>query len=312
MDKVLRGQVPKQVDISQYQGVLGDESHRLPELRSHLQTPAGQLELALSRLIAVGDPGQGYRLRHPVLPSQEFPEQLGGVFFDQDLGLEVKTGVVPEELVGLPGIAIATTVGASTIWVDAIPESHVGAVILGDNALGTVRDILGRRFLKALQIVCVVFQVLEVDLVVWTAEPVWGVNLRATSLGKRSFGVGHRSTPGEASGLVSTNNNRSPDQSPVNLRLKGKQDRRQKGHDTSPKKSKIRRKITTRKRIKSRSEIKSRTSCTRPKNAGSIMNDWKSIKKRSPSLHGSRRSWTERCESVKSKVSWTGHPLRSR
>src|SRR5208337_3781305 len=49
---------------------------------------------------------------------------------------------------------------------------------------------------------------------------------------------------------------------PVNLRLKGKQDRQQKGHDKSPKKSKIRRKITTKKRIKSR------TSCTRHRNAG--------------------------------------------
>jgi len=44
--------------------------------------------------------------------------------------------------------------------------------------------------------------------------------------------------------------------------LKGKQDRRQNGHDKSPKKSKIRRKITTRKRIKSKIKIKSLTSCT--------------------------------------------------
>jgi len=58
--------------------------------------------------------------------------------------------------------------------------------------------------------------------------------------------------------------------------LKGKQDRRQNGHDKSPKKSKIRRKITTRKRIKSTIKIKSRTSYPRPKNAGLIMNDWKS------------------------------------
>src|SRR5208337_4002852 len=55
---------------------------------------------------------------------------------------------------------------------------------------------------------------------------------------------------------------------PVNLRLKGKQDRQQKGHDKSPKKSKIRRKITTRKRIKSTIKIRSRTSCTRHRNAG--------------------------------------------
>jgi len=38
--------------------------------------------------------------------------------------------------------------------------------------------------------------------------------------------------------------------------LKGKQDRQQNGHDKSPKKSKIRRKITTRKRIKSTIKIK--------------------------------------------------------
>src|SRR5208337_338999 len=55
---------------------------------------------------------------------------------------------------------------------------------------------------------------------------------------------------------------------PVNLRLKGKQDRQQNGHDKSPKKSKIRRKITTSKRIKSTIKIKSRTSCTRQRNAG--------------------------------------------
>src|SRR5208337_1189968 len=55
---------------------------------------------------------------------------------------------------------------------------------------------------------------------------------------------------------------------PVNLRLKGKQDRQQKGHDKSPKKSKIRRKNTTRKRIKSTIKIRSRTSCTRHRNAG--------------------------------------------
>ena len=34
-------------------------------------------------------------------------------------------------------------------------------------------------------------------------------------------------------------------------------------------------------------KIKNRTSCTRPKNAASIMNDWKSIKNRLPSMHGS-------------------------
>src|SRR5208337_2680819 len=51
-------------------------------------------------------------------------------------------------------------------------------------------------------------------------------------------------------------------QCPVNLRLKGKQDRQQNGHDKSPKKSKTRRKI------KSTIKIKSRTSCTRQRNAG--------------------------------------------
>src|SRR5271157_1510717 len=55
---------------------------------------------------------------------------------------------------------------------------------------------------------------------------------------------------------------------PSTLRLKGKQDRQRNGHDKSPKKSKIRRKITTRKRIKSTIKIKSRTSCTRQRKAG--------------------------------------------
>src|SRR5208337_2641099 len=47
---------------------------------------------------------------------------------------------------------------------------------------------------------------------------------------------------------TSRNLNATVTSCPVKLRLKGKQDRRQNAHDKSPKKSKIRRKITTRKR----------------------------------------------------------------
>ena len=54
----------------------------------------------------------------------------------------------------------------------------------------------------------------------------------------------------------------------VNLRLKGQEDRRQTGHGKSPKKRKIKRKITIRKRIKSTMKIKSQTLCTRLRNAG--------------------------------------------
>jgi len=35
------------------------------------------------------------------------------------------------------------------------------------------------------------------------------------------------------------------------------------------------------------------------------MKSWKSIEQRSLSLDGFRRSWKERCESVRSKTSWT-------
>jgi hypothetical protein len=87
---------------------------------------------------------------------------------------------------------------ASTVRVNAVLEPYIGAVVLGDNAPGAVRDILGRPFLEALQIVRIVLQMLEVEFVVWSAEPVRGVKLRATPLSNRSFGVRHRSSPEKA------------------------------------------------------------------------------------------------------------------
>ena len=82
-------------------------------------------------------------------------------------------------------------------------------------------------------------------------------------------------------------------------------------------KSKIRKRIKSKRKIKSRIhdrriKIMSRIKIMQNRrNAGSIMKNWKSIKRPSFSLHGSRRFWKERCESAKSKISWTGHPLRS-
>jgi len=55
--------------------------------------------------------------------------------------------------------------------------------------------------------------------------------------------------------------------------LTGKHDLRDKEHDQSPTKSKIKRKITIRNRIKSTIKIKSRISCTDLTNAGSIMRE---------------------------------------
>ena len=69
-------------------------------------------------------------------------KKLGGPLFDEDLRLEVEAGAQAEVLVAGPGVAVAAAVLAAAVGVQAEAEGDVGAVVFGDDALGTVEDEL--------------------------------------------------------------------------------------------------------------------------------------------------------------------------
>ena len=144
-DGAVRGQLLQQIDVARDQGVLGDDADRLAALGGDFQAAAGELELALGRLVAIGDAGEGDRLRPPVRPGEPLAQQLGGAMLHQDLGFEVEAGAEAQVLVARPGVAVAAAVGAAAVGIDAVAEADVGAVVFGDDRLRLVGQVLGRR-----------------------------------------------------------------------------------------------------------------------------------------------------------------------
>ena len=138
------GHRPENVQVAQHQGVLGHDSHRLLSFQGDFQAAARQTILPLGRLIAIGDPRHGDQFRLPALAAQELAEQLGGLFLDQNLGLEVQPGTPAQIFMVGPGITIGAAVGTSAVGIDAVTKTDVGAVIFADESLGIVGYVFGR------------------------------------------------------------------------------------------------------------------------------------------------------------------------
>ena len=64
---------------------------------------------------------------------------------DEDLGLEIEPGIETEELVPGPRVAICAAVLAAAVGVNAKAKTHVGTVVLGNEALRLVREKLSRK-----------------------------------------------------------------------------------------------------------------------------------------------------------------------
>jgi hypothetical protein len=143
MDQAAPGHLAQDVEVTDDQGVLGDEADRLLELGGNFQAATCQPELPLGRLIAIRVPRDGDGLGHPFRSGEELAEQLRGVLLDEDLGLEIEPGVQAQVLVSRAGVAIAAPMAASAVRIDAVAEGNVGAVVLGDDAPGAVGQVFG-------------------------------------------------------------------------------------------------------------------------------------------------------------------------
>lgn len=89
-DQVLRRQRREQIDVALDQCVLGDQRERMPGFQHHFDQLAGQLELALDRLIRIGVDAQRDRLRHVTGFRQFLAQQLRRIGLGEQLGLEVQ------------------------------------------------------------------------------------------------------------------------------------------------------------------------------------------------------------------------------
>ena len=130
----------EQVEIAGDEAVLGDDADRLAGFEGHFEAAAGQAEAAFGRLVAVGDAGEADHLRLPGVAGQPLAKQLGGPLFDEDLRLEVEARAQAEVFVAGTGVAVRAAMLAAAVGVQAEAEGDVGAVVLGDDALGAVGD----------------------------------------------------------------------------------------------------------------------------------------------------------------------------
>ena len=87
----------------------------------------------LAGLIRIGYAGNRDRLWLPFVASQERAEKLGSIVLDDDVGLEAEPGIVAKILMCRPSIAIGTSMLATAIGIQTIPEADIGAVVLADH-----------------------------------------------------------------------------------------------------------------------------------------------------------------------------------
>jgi len=116
MRRTVRGQLAQQVQVAHHQGVLGDNRNRIAELGQHRQAAAGELQLPLNRLVAIGHTAHRQFLRFP-LGGGEFPaQQLGRILLHHNPGLKIEPGGESEVFVKWAGIAVrrATAYSRST------------------------------------------------------------------------------------------------------------------------------------------------------------------------------------------------------
>jgi len=103
------------------------------------------LQASLHGLVRVGDAAHGQHLRFPVRGRQFSAEQLGRIFLNQDLRLEVESRGEAEIFVGGAGIAVDAAMLAPSVDVDAGVEADVGAFVGRNNRPGSVLEEMSFR-----------------------------------------------------------------------------------------------------------------------------------------------------------------------
>src|ERR1700679_648578 len=100
---------------------------------------------------------------------------------DHDLGLEIQPRRKAQIFVRWPGVAINTAMLTPAVRIQAHLKSHVRAVVAGDDALRLVGQILRGWPIEGLEVILVVFDLLELELVVGRFKPVWRVESSTTA-----------------------------------------------------------------------------------------------------------------------------------
>ena len=139
------GEIGQHVLIARDEMVLGDDHDRVAVLGEHLQATAGEFQAPLDGLIAIGHAAQGHHARLPARVLQFTPQEFGRVFLDHDLGLEIRSGAVAQELVRGPRVAIDAAVLAAAVGVERGVEADVRAVVVGEDRLRRVGQELRQR-----------------------------------------------------------------------------------------------------------------------------------------------------------------------
>jgi hypothetical protein len=132
------GELTKQIQVTDYKRVLGDDGDGLTARQADLEALTSQFELTLTRLIAIGDTREGNMLRNPCLTSQPILEKVGCIMLHEDLGFKIDPGVQSQILVVGAGVAVRATMFAAAIRVHAIAEIHIRTVVCADDALGVI------------------------------------------------------------------------------------------------------------------------------------------------------------------------------
>ena len=89
-DQVFRRQRCEQIDVALDQRVLGNQRKWMLGFQHHFDQLAGQLELALDRLVRVGVDAQRDRLWHIARLRQLLAQQLRRIGLGKQLGLEIQ------------------------------------------------------------------------------------------------------------------------------------------------------------------------------------------------------------------------------
>src|SRR5205085_2574275 len=83
-DGMVFRELAEDVDVAGDEVVLGDEGDGIAKFGQDLAAAAGELELALDGLVAIGDAAHGDALRLPFPRGKLGAEELGGALLDED------------------------------------------------------------------------------------------------------------------------------------------------------------------------------------------------------------------------------------
>ena len=145
LDQPARGHRPEDVDVALDQRRLGDQPHRLAELGTHLQHRAGDLPVALHRLVGVGVGAYRNRLAAIGRARQLRAQQPGRVALGEQPGLEIQPRRQAPIRIARPRIAIHAAMLATVVRVDRLVERNVRRLIARNDRLGQLRRDGGDR-----------------------------------------------------------------------------------------------------------------------------------------------------------------------